>query len=161
MAWRKSSPELIERFGTLVPSDRRVVRKSMFGYPCAVLGGHMFMGLHQENLVLRLGDEGVAEFLAQPGAARFEPMPGRPMSGFVVAPPTLIASESIYVWIARSLAHAASMPAKTAKPVKRAKTAQVAKPAKIAKAAKAAKASKARPAGKKPGKTKPAKGKKK
>ena len=98
----------------------------MFGYPCAVLGGHMIMGLHQENLVLRLGEDALAEFLTQPGAARFEPMPGRPMSGFVVAPPSLIASKSIRGWIARALDHAGAMPAKakkpSKKPVKRAKT---------------------------------------
>jgi hypothetical protein len=118
MAWRKSPPELIEKFATLVPSDKRVVRKTMFGYPCAVLGGHMFMGLHQENMVLRLGDEALAEFLEQPGAARFEPMPGRPMGGFVVAPPSLIASKAIRGWIARALENAGAMPAKAKKPSK-------------------------------------------
>jgi hypothetical protein len=40
------------------------------------------------------------------------------MGGFVVAPPSLIASKAIRGWIARALDHAGAMPAKAKKPSK-------------------------------------------
>jgi len=33
MRWRKSPPELIAVFDAALPDDRRVQRRSMFGYP--------------------------------------------------------------------------------------------------------------------------------
>ena len=54
--WPKSPADLVEHFATLVPDAPGVQRKKMFGYPCAVLGGYMFMSLHGEKLVLKLPD---------------------------------------------------------------------------------------------------------
>lgn len=62
----------------------------MFGYPCAFVAGKLFMGLHQDALILRLSDDDRPAFLRVKGAAIFEPMPGRPMRGYVVVPPGLL-----------------------------------------------------------------------
>jgi TfoX/Sxy family transcriptional regulator of competence genes len=116
--WRKSPPELIARFSEIVPGDPLVERRQMFGYPCAFTRGNMFIGLHQENLVLRLPAAERAEFLSQKGARAFEPMPERAMKEYVVVPPELLADlERLEPWVRVAFRYAASLPPKTKKPI--------------------------------------------
>ena len=113
MAWRKSPAELIATFEAVLPDDPRVEPRKMFGYPCAFTGGNMFMGLHQENMVLRLAEDDREKYLAQPGAAIFSPMPGRTMREYVVATPELLGDRAaLKRWVARALSYAASLPVK-------------------------------------------------
>jgi TfoX/Sxy family transcriptional regulator of competence genes len=122
MAWRKSPPELIAAFDAALPADRRVQRRSMFGYPCAFTGGNMFTGLHQENLIVRLPEAERARLLRQPGASIFEPMPGRQMKEYVAVPHEVVEDgEALRGWMTRALAYAASLPAKGPKPAGKAK----------------------------------------
>jgi TfoX/Sxy family transcriptional regulator of competence genes len=117
MAWRKSPPELIAAFDAALPDDRRVQRRKMFGYPCAFTGGNMFTGLHQENLIVRLPEEERARLLREPGAAVFEPMPGRQMKQYVAVPPEVIEDgEELRGWMTIALDYAASLPPKGPKP---------------------------------------------
>jgi hypothetical protein len=89
----------------------------MFGYPAGFVGGNMFAGLHQENLVIRLDATARAELLAVPGASIFEPMPGRQMKEYVVAPPSVIADvAALRRWLLCAFAHAAALPEKVKKP---------------------------------------------
>ncbi|MEA2590943.1 MAG: hypothetical protein QOD62_774 [Actinomycetota bacterium] len=116
--WTKSPPELVEVFEAVFPGPPAVARQ-MFGYPAGFVNGNMFMGLHQHNMVLRLPDGPRAELLAMEGAATFEPMAGRPMKEYVVVPATLLAApEALEAWVAKALAHGASLPAKAAKAAK-------------------------------------------
>jgi TfoX/Sxy family transcriptional regulator of competence genes len=113
--WTKSPPELVEVFEAVFPGPPAVARQ-MFGYPAGFVNGNMFMGLYQHNMVLRLPDGPRAELLAMEGAATFEPMAGRPMKEYVVVPATLLASpEDLEPWVAKALAHGASLPPKAAK----------------------------------------------
>src|SRR5262245_5546954 len=111
MAWSKSPPALVATFESVFPEGAE--QRQMFGYPAGFVGGNMFMGLWQQHLVLRLGDKERAKFLALDGAAQFEPMPGRPMKEYVIAPPSMVArASSLRPWVAKALAHAAALPAK-------------------------------------------------
>jgi TfoX/Sxy family transcriptional regulator of competence genes len=113
MKWRKSPETLVQRFSTIVPQDPRVERRKMFGYPAAFAAGNLFMGLHQEALILRLSDKDRASFLRIEGASVFEPMPGRPMREYVVVPSSMIdRGTSLAAWIRRSLDYAISIPPK-------------------------------------------------
>jgi TfoX N-terminal domain len=119
MPWTKSPPDLVERFEALTDpllAQPGVERRQMFGYPACFAGGHMFTGLHQEAWIVRLDETGIGELTAQ-GGQGFEPMPGRPMRGFVTLPPSLD-DAAIGGWLDRSLAHARAMPAKAPKPRK-------------------------------------------
>src|SRR5262245_8531400 len=90
----------------------------MFGYPAAFTNGNMFAGLHEDRLVLRLGDEAIAE-IKRRGAKDFEPMPGRAMKGWVVVPQAILASADLAEqWITRAYRHVSEMPrrSKTRKP---------------------------------------------
>ena len=64
MKWTKSPPELVELFDEVVPSAPAVQRRQMFGYPAAFVNGNMFAGLHQSNVVLRLPEPQLEEFMA-------------------------------------------------------------------------------------------------
>jgi TfoX/Sxy family transcriptional regulator of competence genes len=88
----------------------------MFGHPCAFLNGHMFTGLFGDDWFVRLGLEDRATLLDLPGAAPFEPMPGRPMSGYAVVPRDLTGDpEAARPWVERAATFAASLPPKAAK----------------------------------------------
>ena len=54
--FRKSPPELVARFDELASLAGTADRKQMFGYPTCVLHGNMFMGLHEDSLILRLAE---------------------------------------------------------------------------------------------------------
>jgi hypothetical protein len=82
MAWKKSPPELVQRFEK-VAASLGTERRKMFGYPASFVHGNMFAGLHEDRFVLRLGEEHLAEAM-RAGARAFEPMPGRPMKGWCV-----------------------------------------------------------------------------
>lgn len=119
--WKKPSQQLIELFNTLVPEDEGVDRRKMFGYPCAFKNGNMFMGLHQENIFLRLSKEDREAFLELDQAAQFEPMPGRIIREYVVVPDRILKNvEKLEEWIKKSLAHVSGLPPKLKK--KRKKT---------------------------------------
>lgn len=143
MKWRKSPEALVRTFEAIVPDDPRVERRKMFGYPAAFVGGNLFMSLFQDSLVVRLPEDGRMAFLKLDGSSAFEPMPGRPMREYVVAPPAMVARPaSLAPWIRRSLDYARSIPPKAAKrrapgtPAKRRASARPAKRAGTGRAAK-------------------------
>lgn len=108
----KSSPEIVARFGVVMDRFPDVERRKMFGYPAGFVGGNMATGLFAERWVVRL-PEAERVVAMEAGATTFEPAPGRPMTGFVVLPPEIVADgDAIAGWIAKGIAHAASMPAK-------------------------------------------------
>ena len=50
------------------------------------------------------------------GGADFEPMPGRPMRGFLSLPTDIVADDdALAAWISRAQAHAATLPPKKPK----------------------------------------------
>jgi TfoX/Sxy family transcriptional regulator of competence genes len=115
MPFEKSPPELVARFDQLAAAAPEATRKMMFGYPSLVLGGHMFMGLFEEELVLRLGDDDGAALMGA-GGLEFAPMAGRVMTGYVVVPRELVADTGAMAgWVERALAHAQSLPPKKPK----------------------------------------------
>ncbi|HEV7519089.1 MAG TPA: TfoX/Sxy family protein [Thermoanaerobaculia bacterium] len=114
MAWKKAPEWLVETFGKLVPDDPRVEPRKMFGYPCAFANDNMFIGLHEENMVMRLPDADRERFKAEEHAEIFSPFPGRMMREYVVVPHEMLRHRLADVerWIGRSLAYAASLPPK-------------------------------------------------
>lgn len=115
MAWRKSPPALIAAFDAALPDDPHVERRKMFGYPAAFAHGHLFTGLHQENLMVRLGEAQRAA-LVKNGGRPFEPMPGRAMREYVVVPDAIVADKrALAMWLKRGLAYVGTLPPKTAR----------------------------------------------
>jgi TfoX/Sxy family transcriptional regulator of competence genes len=122
MTWKKSPVGLVKRFAEVLPDDPAVERRSMFGYPCAFLNGHMFAGTFQDHFILRLPDVDRTKFLKQPGVKTFEPMEGRPMKEYVVVPPAVLAADSQMQSLLRvSRAYVAGLPPRQKKAKKASK----------------------------------------
>ena len=116
MKWKKSSPILVQTFESLVPKNPDVQYRKMFGYPCCFINGNMFMGLHQENMFLRLSEKDKQKFLKLDKTRQFEPMPGRDMKEYVTVPLSLLKDKpSLKKWIDKSLTCATQLPIKKQK----------------------------------------------
>jgi len=116
MEWEKPSGEVVETFNRIVPDSPIVEKRKMFGYPCRFVNGNMFMGVHQQNIFIRLPEQDRAEFLKLNEARLFEPMPGRPMKEYVVVPIWLLEEPiELEEWIEKSLAYVSEMPPKSKK----------------------------------------------
>jgi TfoX/Sxy family transcriptional regulator of competence genes len=115
MQWKKSPPALVELFSAVVPGAPAEQRK-MFGYPAAFVNGNLFMSLYQDDFILRLPDQARAKLLKIKGARPFEPMPGRAMKEYVVAPGSVVKDQAVLrKWIGASLEYAMSLPPKKKK----------------------------------------------
>jgi len=113
----KSPPALIDFFASVVPAAPDVAQKKVFGYPAAFVNDNMFMGLHGDYMILRLGADDRAALLHHEGAHLFEPMEGRPMKEYVVVPAAIRQSEAeLKPWIDRALTFGRSMQPKVKKP---------------------------------------------
>lgn len=114
----KSPPELVARFGEVL--DRvgtpDTIRKPMFGYPCAWVGGNMATGLFATSWWVRLPPDELAEALASGEAHAFQVMPGRDMQGYAAMPDEVVADDDqVDDWVGRALAYTATLPPKEPK----------------------------------------------
>lgn len=107
MAWTKSPQSLIDLFDESVPSGSGITRRKMFGYPAAFANGNLFIGLHQNDFIMRLSKQDRARFITKFGDRTFEPMKGRPMREYVRLPEELLGdARNRASWIKRSLRYA-------------------------------------------------------
>ena len=89
----------------------------MFGYPAYFINGNMFTGIHGNKLFLRLSEDDVEKILnAHSDVSLFEPMPGRPMKGYVVLPKTLYQKDAAFdEWLEKSFRYVSGLPPKKKK----------------------------------------------
>ena len=128
MKLTRSSPALIATFDAVFPADARAERKLMFGYPSGFVNGNMFAGLFAEDLFVRVSDDEQKSLLSLPGAHVLEPMPGRPMKGYACVPAALHDDRAaLKKWMAKAIAHTASLPPKVKKAATAAKKAVASK----------------------------------
>jgi TfoX/Sxy family transcriptional regulator of competence genes len=84
----------------------------MFGGLSFLLNGNMCCGVVNDLLVLRLGEDGAAEALAEPHTQLMD-FTGKPMKSMVyVTPDGSKADEALQGWVQRAVAYASSLPAK-------------------------------------------------
>ena len=113
--WKKSSAELTARFTALLPAHPAAEPRKMFGYAACFVNGHFFIGLHEENVVVRLPDGLDEKFAEVKGSAPFDPMGGRPMKGWFVVPKAVVTSDTkLGAFIERAFAEVRKLPAKVA-----------------------------------------------
>jgi hypothetical protein len=111
-AFTKSPPELVERFAAVLGRFPDAERRKMFGFPAAFVGGNMATGLFRDRWLVRLPAGEVGAAIAG-GAESFEPMPGKPMKGFVAIPREDVDDDGrIGAWIERGVATARALPPK-------------------------------------------------
>jgi TfoX/Sxy family transcriptional regulator of competence genes len=105
-----------EFFRTVLPPDPLVQSRPMFGNLAAFVNGNMFAGLFGDRLFVRLPPDARAELLACDGAGPFEPMPGRPMTEYVMLPEAWRGEPpTARSWMLRSFQWASELPPKEKK----------------------------------------------
>src|SRR6185503_11499359 len=88
-----SPPELIARFTQVLDRFPESQRKKMFGYPAAFIGGNLATGLFENGWMVRLGPDEANRIVAAGDGRPFEPMAGRPMTGYVLLPAAEISDD--------------------------------------------------------------------
>jgi TfoX/Sxy family transcriptional regulator of competence genes len=113
MKWEKAPQETIDLFHRIAPEGHGIVSRSMFDYPCRFLNGNMFIGVFQDKIILRLGEQDRKTFFQEYNSSPLEPMPGRPMKEYVVLPQKILDSKALLEsWVSKSFAYASRLPAK-------------------------------------------------
>jgi TfoX/Sxy family transcriptional regulator of competence genes len=86
MEWKKAPIELVA-FIKEKMKDVNCDYREMFGYPAYFINGNMFAGIHGDKLFLRLSDTDIEKIMkSHKEVSLFEPMPKRPMKGYIVIP---------------------------------------------------------------------------
>jgi TfoX/Sxy family transcriptional regulator of competence genes len=120
--WKKSSPELVERFKGALPKDASVEPRSMFGYPAAFVRGNYFAGLFEESVVIRMPEPQRSALAVLAKAEGFNPMGGKPMTDWYVVPAKIASSGAgLAKFLKEALAQAKELPEKKKSPAKKAK----------------------------------------
>lgn len=114
--WKPAPQALVQAFEAALRFIPGVTQRKMFGYPAAFVNGYLFTGLFENHLILKLPAESRSELLKLPGAARFEPVPGRMMGEFVVVPLSFATNHArLKPWLESAYAYVKSFPPKTKK----------------------------------------------
>ena len=96
---------------TEVVADWGATRKKMFGGTCHLLHGNMLCGVHNENLIVRLGPEAGTAALDEPHVAPME-ITGKPMKGWVMVSPEGYAGQALNDWLDRARTFVSTLPPK-------------------------------------------------
>ena len=87
----------------------------MFGGVGFMVNGNMALGVSKEDLIVRVGPDGHAKALDQPGARAFD-FGGRTMVGMlVVGPAGTKKPKDLAGWVAKALSFVATLPPKKKK----------------------------------------------
>ncbi len=90
---------LAERIRRALGPRARVSERKMFGGLAFLLGGKMFCGIAEDELMVRVGPERYAEALGRPHVRPMD-FTGRPMNGYVfVAPAGCSSEKAVAVWV--------------------------------------------------------------
>lgn len=110
--------KLAARIGAALAGRRGITTKHMFGGIAWMSRGHMFAGIVDDALMLRVGPAAHEEALARPHVRPMD-FTGRPMRGYVyVDAPGIRRAAALASWLERGLAFVGTLPAKAGGAVK-------------------------------------------
>ena len=93
-----------------------LTEKEMFGGIAFLLGGNMCVGVHGEDLIVRVEPARTDALLREPGAKPFSLSGRGGMPGWLlVAPPGYRSESALRGWIGRGVEYASALPKKKAK----------------------------------------------
>jgi len=76
-----SDPALVERLRAVLAHHRHIEARRMFGGACFTLNGNMCVGVHNTNLILRVGEARAKELLTREGVKPMD-LTGKVMKGW-------------------------------------------------------------------------------
>ena len=89
-----------------------LVAKQMFGGIAFLLNGNMCVGIHKDELIVRIDPDDTDAALAKPYTRVFD-LTGRPMKGWIlVAPKGIATSAQLKKWISIAAKYAGALPPK-------------------------------------------------
>jgi TfoX/Sxy family transcriptional regulator of competence genes len=92
----------------------------MFGGIAFLVGGAMWVGVNEDDLIVRCEKEETEKLLAKKGVREFDLSGGRPMKGWLlVGPEATGTSAGLGAWVDHARAHAAKLPKDSKRPAKR------------------------------------------
>ncbi len=103
---------LAERVRKQLGRQSGLAEKKMFGGLAFLINGNMGVGVHGNELIVRVAAAATAAALQEPGVRPFD-MSGRPMKGWLlVGDPALKEPAALAQWVRRGVEYASSLPAK-------------------------------------------------
>jgi TfoX/Sxy family transcriptional regulator of competence genes len=115
---------LAERIRSALEEERGISEKEMFGGIAFLRGGHMFVGIVKDELMVRVGPERYEPSLSQPHVRPMD-FTGKPMMGYVfVAPAGIAEDEDLEHWVRLGSKFVATLPEKKKRPAKKSRSAK-------------------------------------
>lgn len=103
--------KLAARVRKLLGPRRQVSEKQMFGGLAFLLRGNMCVGVHGDELIVRLAPEETDAALTRPGTRIFD-LTGRAMKGWIlVGPRGTATAPALRKWVGIAVSYAESLPA--------------------------------------------------
>jgi hypothetical protein len=88
-----------------------VAEKKMFGGLAFLTHGNMTVGVHGDDLIVRIDPDGTEAALAEPGVRPFD-ITGRPMRGWILVAGEALDDGALDRWIGQAGAYVAALPPK-------------------------------------------------
>ena len=103
---------LAERVSATIATVPMLEEMKMFGGVGYLLSGNMAVGVHKNNLIVRVGHEGFEEKMSMPHTVPFD-ITGKAMKGWLMVEPGGVESdEDLNYWIDQGVNFAQSLPPK-------------------------------------------------
>ena len=102
---------LAERLHERLDVDPAVAARKMFGGLAFLTHGNMTVGVHADELIVRLGPDGIEAALRRPGVRPFE-VGGRAMRGWILVAGEMLDDPELDGWLAEARAYVATLPPK-------------------------------------------------
>jgi hypothetical protein len=106
-----------ERVRNQLAGRSGIIEKQMFGGIAFLLGGNMAVGVHGEDLIVRVDPALTDVLLREPGAKPFDLSGSRgpPAGWLLVGPSGYRTDAALRTWVGRGTAYASSLPKKAPK----------------------------------------------
>ena len=105
--------KLAARIRKRLGKKQGLVEKRMFGGVAFMLNGNMCVGIHKDEMIVRLAPEETEQALTQKHIRIFDLSGGRTMKGWILVQPKGLATDAaLGKWVTVGVKFAASLPAK-------------------------------------------------
>jgi len=100
---------LAERVRQKIGKQKGLVEKKMFGGLAFLLNGNMSVGIHKNELIVRLDPEQTDDALAQPHTHIFD-ITGKPMKGWILVKPAGLKNDAaLGKWVKTGVEYASAL----------------------------------------------------
>jgi TfoX/Sxy family transcriptional regulator of competence genes len=103
--------EIASRVQKALEGQEGLIERKMFGGIAFMLRGNMCCGVTNDDLMVRVGADGLEDALNQPYARPMD-FTGRPMKGFVFVDAAALGDRGLKRWVQRGVTFARTLPAK-------------------------------------------------